>query len=102
MQKINWVNEKGNVSAKVRKAVADQTAEKIKSVLGADAAFADLCDNVNGGISIPVAETKDGETIYAHLTMTVSTADPSVKKEKKQKPKKAETKDEEEIGNIFA
>lgn len=102
MQKINWVNEKGNVSAKVRKAVADQTTEKIKSVLSADTAFADLCDNVNGGISIPVAETKDGETIYAHLTMTISTADPSVKKEKKPKQKKAETKDEEVVGDIFA
>ena len=88
MQKVNWVNEKGNVSAKVRKAVADQTADKIKSVLGADAAFADLCDNVNGGISIPVAETKSGETIYAHLTMTISTADPPIKKEKKQKQRK--------------
>lgn len=99
MQKINWLNEKGNVSAKVRKAVADQTTAKLKSVLDSSV-LSEYAENVNGGLDIHIADTLAGEPIYAHISMTITTADPYVKKVKKAKAEKPKT-DDEVPTNIF-
>lgn len=99
MQKINWLNEKGNVSAKVRKAVSDQTTAKLKSVLDSSV-LSEYAENVNGGIDIHIADTMAGEPIYAHLALTITTADPYAKKVKKVKAEKPKA-DEEVPTNIF-
>ena len=99
MQKINWLNEKGNVSAKVRKAVADQTTAKLKSVLDSSA-LNEYVENVNGGLDIHIADTLAGEPIYAHIAMTITTASPYDKKVKKTKAEKPKA-DDEVPTNIF-
>ena len=99
MQKINWLNEKGNVSAKVRKAVADQTTAKLKSVLD-NSVLSEYAENVNGGLDIHIADTLAGEPIYAHIAMTITTADPYAKKVKKAKAEKPKA-DDEVPTNIF-
>ena len=97
---INFTNEKGNVSAKVRGMVSAQVMGQIMTALGANPNLAEVVHNVNGGLSIPVAKDhRTGETIYAHLAMTISTADPTVKVERKKKTTKVV--EETPIVNLF-
>ena len=83
---MSFINEKGNVSAKVRNSLKKQVEDKLKN-LAKDGGLA-VEDNVNGGFSIPVGIDKStNDTIYAHVALTVSMADPAVKVEKGSKSK---------------
>lgn len=83
---MSFINEKGNVSAKVRNSLKKQVEDKLKN-LAKDGGLA-VEDNVNGGFSIPVGIDKStNDTIYAHIALTVSVADPAVKVEKGSKSK---------------
>ncbi len=91
MSVISFTNEKGNVSAKVRSMVATQVMGQVVSALGSNPNLAEVVTNVNGGLSIPVAKDHlTGNTVYAHLALTISTADPTVKVERKKSAKVAE------------
>lgn len=100
MVKVNWYNANGNVSAKVRDALRGQVSERIVSAIGRDEKMSEVFVNANKGISIPIAETAQGELIYATLDLTITTADPTVKKVRKQSAKKEE-KAVEETPNLF-
>lgn len=92
MKTINFTNSNGNVAVKVRDGIRAQVLAKALEVLGAS--FDGTDKNANGGISFPIAiDGKSGETVYAHLDLTVSMRDPSVKIERKKstaKPKAEE------------
>lgn len=100
MKRVNFVNEKNNVSVKVREEIRKQAYNAILGVL--DSQFEDVVENANGGISIPLAiDDRTSATVYATLDLTISTADPSVKKEKKKSSKKAD-KEDASVPNLFA
>ena len=90
MVKVNWYNANGNVSAKVRDALRGQVTERIVTAIGSDSKMSEVFVNANKGVSIPIAETASGELIYANLELTLSTADPMVKKVRKPATKKTE------------
>ena len=90
MKKINFYNENGNVSSKVRATVKEQAMSKILNALQCNVDLTDAAVNADGGISIPLAETERGEIVYARIEMTVSTKDPTVKTERKKSVKKVE------------
>ena len=83
MVRINFFNENGNVSVKVRDGIRPQILGKALSAM--EGAFEGAVKNVNGGISVPVAvDEGSGETIYAHFDMTVNTKSPDIKTERKK------------------
>ena len=93
---MSFINEKGNVSAKVRNSLKKQVEDKLKN-LAKDGGLA-VEDNVNGGFSIPVGIDKStNDTIYAHVALTVSVADPAVKVEKSGRSKAAKEETVEEV-----
>jgi hypothetical protein len=101
MVKVQWYNEKGNVSVKVRDGVRPQILSKVVALLQDSGSFDDVVIDANGAITIPIAEdTSTGDTIYAHFEMTVNNKDGMTKTERKKKAKKAET-EEEVIPELF-
>lgn len=101
MVSINFYNENGNVSVKVRDGIRPQILNRVLETLGSSDNFEEVVKNVNGGISIPVAvDAGSGETIYAHFDMTVNTKSPDTKIERKKATKKADTA-EDTIPSIF-
>lgn len=90
MKTINFTNSNGNVAAKVRDGIRVQVLDKALETISA--AFEDASKNANGGISFPIAiDDKSGETIYAHLDLTISMRDPSEKIERKKSTAKPKT-----------
>lgn len=90
MKTINFTNSNGNVAVKVRDGIRVQVLDKALDAISA--AFENASKNANGGISFPIAtDGKSGETIYAHLDLTVSMRDPSVKIERKRGAAKPKT-----------
>ena len=73
MKTIQFTNEKGNVSVQARNQVRGMVSAQILSTLESNPHFEGVFVNDNGGYSIPVALTTTGETIYAHLDLTIST-----------------------------
>ena len=100
MKQINFYNENGNVSSKVRGAIKEQAMSKILNTLQGNVDLADATINADGGISIPLATTERGETIYARLEVTISVKNPEVKTERKKRAKKTESTDNDV--NIFS
>ena len=99
MKQINFYNENGNVSSKVRGAIKEQAMSKILNTLQGNVDLADATINADGGISIPLATTERGETVYARLEVTISVKNPEVKTERKKRAKKVESTDNDV--NIF-
>ena len=99
MKQINFYNENGNVSSKVRGAIKEQAMSKILNALQSNVDLTDATINADGGISIPLAMTERGETIYARLEVTISVKNPEVKTERKKRAKKTESTDDDV--NIF-
>ena len=99
MKQINFYNENGNPSTKVRSAIKEQAMSKILNTLQANTDLADAIINADGGISIPLAMTERGETVYARLEVTISRKNPEVKTERNKRAKKTESTDDDV--NIF-
>ena len=99
MKQINFYNENGKVSSKVRGAIKKQAMPKILNALQCNVDLTDAIVNADGGISIPLATTERGETIYARLEVTISVKNPEVKTERKKRAKKTESTDDDV--NIF-
>jgi adenine C2-methylase RlmN of 23S rRNA A2503 and tRNA A37 len=78
LKSITLYNEKGNIAAKVRNELKDETmpvlVSAVEGTLGAD-----------GAIYVPVATNERGETVYARLEVTISIKDPSTPKPSKAK-----------------
>lgn len=99
MKTLNWLNEKGNVSVKVRDGVRKQIKDKFAEML--ENTFEDCVPNANGGISVAIGEDKSsGQTIYAHFDFTVNLKNPNEKTERKKGEKKAKV-EEPEIPELF-
>lgn len=99
MQTLNWLNEKGNVSVKVRDNVRKQVKEKFAELLLEN--FEESVPNVNGGISVAIAQDRSsGQTIYAHFDFTVNLKSPNEKTERKKGEKKDKV-EEPDIPNLF-
>lgn len=99
MVQVKFYNEKGNVSAKTREDLRTQAVAKLMSVLSADDMLSTATLTPNRSIAVPIAQDVGGDTIYLTLDLSLSTADPMVKKERKSK--KAEPKVAEPTPNIF-
>ena len=93
MKQYNFVNENGNVAAKVRDALK-------KSIIGAvkedmeKRGFATSI-SADGEVAVYIADNaKDGEPIYAFIGAVVSMRDPAVKTAKSKTKKKKATENE--------
>lgn len=89
LKTITFYNEKGNVSANARNAIKEQAKARTLYALAQDEMLNTARANADGGISVPLCVTEKGETVYAHLALTISTKSPDVKTTKKT-AKKAE------------
>ena len=91
MTVISFINENGNVSAKVRERLKAQTMGAITKAM--EKCNLSSIENADKGISIPLGvDRTNGETIYAHISVVISQHDPSVKtaKSKTKSKKKVE------------
>ena len=100
MTVISFINENGNVSAKVRERLKAQTMGAITKAM--EKCNLSATENADKGISIPLGvDRTNGETIYAHISVVISQHDPSVKtaKSKTKSKKKVEEIDLPDIFN---
>lgn len=92
---VNFTTDKGSVAVKTRAMCKDQVMCKMETALATQ--FEGVIENAKGGYSVPIAiDRRTGDTIYAHIAVTISTADPMEKKssgEKKSKTVEVETFD---------
>lgn len=100
MTTIQFTNEKGNVSAKVRNHIKDSTIAKITEAF--ESAGLEAVINADKGLSIAVAkDAADGETVFVHIDFTVSKRDPAVKTAKSKVKAKTKAPDVE-LPDLFA
>lgn len=100
MISIQFTNEKGNVSAKVREHIKASTIAKIVEAF--ESVGLEAIANADKGLSIAVATDKaDGATVFAHLDFTISKRDPSEKTAKSKTKAKTKTV-EVELPDLFA
>lgn len=96
---INFINENGNVSAKVREKLKGQTMTAIEKAM----AKCNLSTSVNAdkGLSIYLGDDKtNGEPIYAHISVVISQHDPAVKTAKSKTKTKKKVEDAP-LPNLF-
>jgi hypothetical protein len=74
LKTINLYNEKGNVSAKVRNALKLEVLPQLSDALSG---LGDVITGTDNALYIAVAQTEQGETIYARVEMTISVKNPS-------------------------
>lgn len=98
MVKVNFYNENGNVSAKVRNSLKEQVVNKIGGML-TDNGLEPMA-TPNGTIGMVIAETPSGEPIYAEISITITANDITAKKVRKPSEKKTE-KTETVVPTIF-
>ena len=99
MATINFINENGNVSAKVRERLKGQTMTAIEKAM----AKCNLSTSVNAdkGLSIYLGDDKtNGEPIYAHISVVISQHDPAIKTAK-SKTKTKKKVEETPLPNLF-
>ena len=99
MATINFINENGNVSAKVREKLKGQTMTAIEKAM----AKCNLSTSVNAdkGLSIYLGDDKtNGEPIYAHISVVISQHDPAVKTAKSKTKTKKKVEDTP-LPNLF-
>lgn len=101
MKQYNFVNENGNVAAKVREALK-------KSIMGAvkedmqKRGFA-CSTSADGEVAVYIADNaKDGEPIYAFIGTVVSMRDPAVKTAKSKSKSKKKNTEEAPLPDLFA
>ena len=98
---ITFINENGNVSAKVRERLKGQTIAAITKAM--DKCNLETIANADKGISIPLGtDRSNGNPIYAHISVVISQHDPSVKTAKSKTKSKSKTKTvDEPLPDIF-
>ena len=99
MATINFINENGHVSAKVREKLKGQTMTAIEKAM----AKCNLSTSVNAdkGLSIYLGDDKtNGEPIYAHISVVISQHDPAVKTAKSKTKTKKKVEDTP-LPNLF-
>ena len=72
---VEFLNEKGAPKASVRNAMRDQVVNYLVT-------HTDFVSGPNG-LYMAIAETPEGELIYANLNLSISMTDPTVKKVRK-------------------
>lgn len=99
MTTIQFTNEKGNVSAKVREHIKNSTIAKITEAF--ESVGLESVINADKGLSIAVAtDAADGKPVFVHIDFTVSKRDPATKTAKSKT--KAKTKAPEvELPDLF-
>lgn len=99
MVKVNFTNENGNISVKVRDGLRTQVNEKFLSVM--EQAFDGIELNADKQIALPIAEDNlTGATIYAVFSVTLTTKDQTKKTERKKKAKTPAT-ETVEVPDLF-
>ena len=99
MATINFINENGNVSAKVRERLKGQTMTAIEKAMSK----CNLSTSINAdkGLSIYLGDDKtNGEPIYAHISVVISQHDPAIKTAK-SKTKTKKKVEETPLPNLF-
>ena len=100
MTNIQFTNEKGNVSAKVREHIKASTVAKITEAF--EAVGLEAVMNADKGLSIAVAkDIADGQTVFVHIDFTVSKRDPAVKTAKTKAKTKTKAP-EVDLPDLFA
>lgn len=99
MTTIQFTNEKGNVSAKVREHIKNSTIAKITEAF--ESVGLESVLNADKGLSIAVAnDAADGNPVFVHIDFTISKRDPAVKTAK-TKTKAKTKKTEVELPDLF-
>lgn len=101
MAVIGFINEKGNVAAKVRERLKGQTMTAI--VNGLSSCNLPIAENADKGISIMLGTDRtNGEPVYAHISVVISQHDPAVKTAKSKSKAKTKTAPvDEPLPDIF-
>lgn len=97
---IAFINENGNVSAKVRERLKSQTMGAITKAM--DKCNLETIANADKGLSIPLGTDKtNGNPIYAHISVVISQHNPAEKTAKSKSKTKKKVVDEVELPDIF-
>ena len=99
MVSIAFINENGNVSAKVRERLKGQTMGAITKAM--DKCNLETIENADKGLSIPLGVDKtNGKPIYAHISVVISQHNPA-EKTAKSKTKTKKKVEETPLPDIF-
>lgn len=100
MATIAFINENGNVSAKVRERLKSQTMTAITKAM--DKCNLETIVNADKGLSIPLGTDKtNGKPIYAHISVVISQHNPAEKTAKSKTKTKKKVADEVALPDIF-
>lgn len=101
MATIAFINENGNVSAKVRERLKAQTMGAITKAM--DKCNLETIANADKGLSIPLGVDKtNGNPIYAHISVVISQHNPAEKTAKSKTKTKKKVADEVALPDIFS
>ena len=101
MAVIGFINEKGNVAAKVRERLKGQAMTAITKAMSS--CNLPIVENADKGISVMLGTDRtNGKPIYAHISVVVSQHDPAVKTAKSKSKAKTKTAPvDEPLPDIF-
>lgn len=101
MAVISFINEKGNVAAKVRERLKGQAMSAITKSMSS--CNLPIVENADKGISVMLGTDRtNGKPIYAHISVVVSQHDPAVKTAKSKSKTKTKTVSvDEPLPDIF-
>ena len=101
MAVIGFINEKGNVSAKVRERLKGQAMTAITKAMSS--CNLPIVENADKGISVMLGTDRtNGKPIYAHISVVISQHDPAVKTAKSKSKAKTKTAPvDEPLPDIF-
>lgn len=101
MKKYNFINENGNVAAKVRNALKESIVGAVKANME-KLGFATSI-SADGEVAVYIADNaKDNEPIYAFIGTTISMRDPAVKTAKSKTKSKKKVTADEPLPDLFA
>jgi hypothetical protein len=102
MAVISFINEKGNVAAKVRERLKGQAMTAITKAMSS--CNLPIVENADKGISVMLGTDRtNGKPIYAHISVVISQHDPAEKSAKsKTKPKTKTAVKDEPLPDLFA
>lgn len=90
MAVIGFINEKGNVAAKVRERLKGQAMTAITKAMSS--CNLPIVENADKGLSVMLGTDRtNGDPIYAHISVVVSQHDPSIKTAKSKTKTKTKT-----------
>lgn len=96
MAVIGFINEKGNVAAKVRERLKGQTMTAIEKAMSSCGLPCEV--NADKGLSIRLGTDRtNGDPIYAHISVVVSQHNPAEKTAKTKTKSKTKTEKADEV-----